>query len=117
MLLINAFGVMRQGFKSFKELELSVKKTENSEFHVLVTIENKPHVSDPEGETIHRDLIIRGGYSNVRSVRSAKNLKMIVSAKSKKAAEQMVMRLCEELRIFNPIVSNCSEKAAAPKKR
>ena len=117
MLLINAFGVMRQGFKSFKELELSVKKTENSEFHVLVTIENKPHVSDPEGETIHRDLIIRGGYSSVRSVRSAKNLKMIVSAKSKKAAEQIVMRLCEELRIFNPIVSNCSVKAAARKKR
>jgi phosphoribosylformylglycinamidine synthase len=94
-----------------------VKKTGISDFHVLITIENKPHVSDPEGETIHKDLIMRGGYSSVRSVRSAKNLKMVVSAKSKKAAEQIVKRMCEELRIFNPIVSNCSVKAAARKKR
>ena len=94
-----------------------MKKTETPDFQVLVTIENKPHVSDPEGETIHRDLIIRGGYSNVRSVRSAKNLKMIVSAESKKAAEQIVMRMCEELRIFNPIVSNCSVKAASQTRR
>ncbi|MCI0557166.1 MAG: phosphoribosylformylglycinamidine synthase subunit PurS [Nitrososphaera sp.] len=75
-------------------------------------IENKPYINDPEGETIHRDLIIKGGYSNVTSVRSAKMLKMIVSGKSDKDAEQTVKKLCEELRIFNPVVSNCAIKSS-----
>ena len=88
--------------------------TENpisSKFIVLVTIENKKFVNDPEGETIHRDLIIKGGYSSVESVRCAKTLKMIVSAKSQKAAEKIVSNMCRELRIFNPVVSECVVKS------
>jgi phosphoribosylformylglycinamidine synthase subunit PurS len=76
-------------------------------FVVTVTIENKPHINDPEGETIHRDLIVKGGYSNVESVRCAKTLRMIVREKSARKAEKIVERLCEELRIFNPVVSDC----------
>lgn len=79
-------------------------------FLMQVVIENKPYINDPEGETIHRDLVVKGGYSNVQSVRSAKMLKMVVSSKSEKEAEAMVKRLCEELRIFNPVVSNCTIK-------
>lgn len=81
-------------------------------FVVQVVIENKPYINDPEGETIHRDLVIKGGYSNVESVRSAKMLTMIVSSKSEKEAEAVVKKLCVELRIFNPVVSNCTIKAA-----
>ena len=77
-----------------------------------VVIENKPYINDPEGETIHRDLVVKGGYSNVQSVRSAKMLKMAVSTKSEKEAAAMVKKLCEELRIFNPVVSNCTVKVA-----
>lgn len=77
-----------------------------------VVIENKPYINDPEGETIHKDLVVKGGYSAVRSVRSAKMLKMVVSGKSDKDAEKIVAKLCEELRIFNPVVSNCTIKAA-----
>lgn len=80
-------------------------------FVVQVVIENKPYINDPEGETIHRDLIVKGGYSNVQSVRSAKMLKMVVNSKSEKDAEVTVKKLCEELRIFNPVVSNCIIKA------
>ena len=80
-------------------------------FVVQVVIENKPYINDPEGETIHRDLVVKGGYSNVQSIRSAKMLKMIVNGKSEKEAETTVKKLCEELRIFNPIVSNCTIKA------
>jgi phosphoribosylformylglycinamidine synthase subunit PurS len=79
-------------------------------FIVLVTIENKEFVNDPEGETIHRDLIVKGGYTNVESVRSAKTLKMIVTAKSQKSAEKIVSNLCRELRIFNPVISKCIVK-------
>ncbi len=78
-----------------------------------VVIENKPYINDPEGETIHRDLVVKGGYSNVSSVRSAKMLKMVVSSKSEKDAEQIVKKLCEELRIFNPVVSNCAVKTSS----
>jgi phosphoribosylformylglycinamidine synthase subunit PurS len=79
---------------------------------VQVVIENKPYINDPEGETIHRDLVVKGGYSVVHSVRSAKMLKMVVSGKSEKEAEKTVAKLCEELRIFNPVVSNCTVKVA-----
>lgn len=80
-------------------------------FVVQVVIENKPYINDPEGETIHRDLVVKGGYSNVQSVRSAKMLKMVINSKSEKDAEATVEKLCEELRIFNPVVSNCTIKA------
>jgi phosphoribosylformylglycinamidine synthase PurS subunit len=81
-------------------------------FVVQVVIENKPYINDPEGETIHRDLVVKGGYQNVQSVRSAKMLKMVVNSNSEEEAEATVKKLCEELRIFNPIVSNCTVKAA-----
>ncbi len=86
-------------------------KSNLSDFLVLVTIENKPYVSDPEGETILRDLVVKGGYSNIKSIRSTKNLKMIITAKSKSVAEESVRKMCKELRIFNPVISNCSVKA------
>jgi phosphoribosylformylglycinamidine synthase len=80
-------------------------------FIVQVIIENKPYINDPEGETIHRDLILKGGYSSVQSVRSAKMLKMVVNSKTEMNAEATVTELCQELRIFNPVVSNCTVKA------
>jgi phosphoribosylformylglycinamidine synthase len=83
-----------------------------SRFVVYVTIENKPFVNDPEGETILRDLIIKGGYSNIESVRSARTLKFVVRAKADQEAKTIVEKLCEELRIFNPVVSNCTVSSA-----
>jgi len=79
-------------------------------FIVQVIIENKPYINDPEGETIHRDLVLKGGYSSVQSVRSAKMLKMVVNSKTEMNAEATVKELCQELRIFNPVVSNCTVK-------
>jgi len=93
-------------FLKSKGLEKLVPK-----FIVQVIIENKPYINDPEGETIHRDLILKGGYSNVQSVRSAKMLKMVVNSKTEMDAEETVKELCQELRIFNPVVSNCTVKA------
>lgn len=80
-------------------------------FIVQVIIENKPYINDPEGETIHRDLVVKGGYPNVQSIRSAKLLKMVVNSKTKHDAETIVKKMCQELRIFNPVVSNCTVKA------
>lgn len=79
-----------------------------TKFLVVVTIENKEQVGDPEGETIKKDLILRSGYSNVESVRSAKCYNIVVNTNSEQEAKNDVTKLCEELRIYNPIVSNCT---------
>ena len=74
---------------------------------VRVVIENKAYVNDPEGETILKDLIAKGGYSSVSSVRTAKTLSITVESRDSEEAELTVKRMCDELRIYNPVVSNC----------
>lgn len=75
---------------------------------VVVTIENKEQIGDPEGETIKKDLILKSGYSNVESVRSARCYNIIINTETENNAKKEVTKLCEELRIYNPIVSNCT---------
>ncbi len=74
---------------------------------VNVLIENKPYINDPEGDTILKDLVIKGGYTNVRSIRVAKMLRLEVEANTPKEAEEIVKRLCDELRLYNPVLSIC----------
>ncbi|MEK6961951.1 MAG: phosphoribosylformylglycinamidine synthase subunit PurS [Thermoproteota archaeon] len=76
-----------------------------STYTVHVTIENKPGINDPEGETILNDLVLKGNYSFVTKIRSAKMLKFTIKEKDKKSAEKKVRKLCDELRIYNPMVS------------
>lgn len=82
---------------------MSLKK-----FLIVVNIENKIYLPDPEGGTILSDLVIKGGYSDVESVRSAKTLKITVRSPSEKKALKTVENLCSELRIFNPVLSDCT---------
>jgi phosphoribosylformylglycinamidine (FGAM) synthase PurS component len=77
-------------------------------FLIAINIENKKYLDDPEGDTIMRDLIVKGGYSNIESVRSAKTLKMVVRSSSEKEALKTVENLCIELRIYNPVLSDCT---------
>ncbi|MEX0656463.1 MAG: phosphoribosylformylglycinamidine synthase subunit PurS [Nitrosopumilaceae archaeon] len=76
-----------------------------STYTVHVTIENKPGINDPEGETILNDLVLKGSYSSVTKIRSAKMLKFTIKEKNKKSAEKKVRQICDELRIYNPMVS------------
>jgi phosphoribosylformylglycinamidine synthase len=75
---------------------------------VEVIIENKPAARDPEGETICRDLINKGGYEMVTSVRTGKYLRLKVKAKSEKQAKDIVYKICNDLRIYNPVVHTCA---------
>ena len=79
-------------------------------FNVHVTIENKPGISDPEGKTILNDLVLKGNYSAVTDIRSAKMLKFTITEKNKKLAENKIQKLCDELRIYNPMVSKITIK-------
>ena len=74
-------------------------------FKVNITIENKPEISDPEGDTILNDLILKKNDNSVKKIRSAKMLKFDVEAKNRKLAEKLVMDLCNEFRIYNQLVS------------
>ncbi|MEM4199936.1 MAG: phosphoribosylformylglycinamidine synthase subunit PurS [Nitrososphaerales archaeon] len=80
------------------------------QFNINVIIENKPTIRDPEGEVIMRDLMVKNGYTQIKGVRTAKLLKIVVEASSSQEAKQIVSKMCDELRIYNPVVSICSIK-------
>jgi phosphoribosylformylglycinamidine synthase len=77
-------------------------------FKVNVIIENKPEIVDPEGDTILNDLILKDKKTSIKKVRSAKMLRFIIDAKTKESAEKTVLAVCNEFRIFNPLVSKVS---------
>jgi len=74
-------------------------------YQIHVIIENKPGISDPEGDTILNDLVLKGSFSSVSKIRSAKMLKFHIKEKNKNTAKKKIQKLCDELRIYNPMVS------------
>lgn len=78
---------------------------------ILVTIENKPGISDPEGDTILNDLVLRGGATAVSRIRCSKNLRFTIAAESPQDAIKAVRKICDDLRIYNPLVSRVSVSA------
>ena len=74
-------------------------------YRVHVTIENKPGISDPEGKTILNDLVLKGTHQNVSKINTAKMLKFTITENNKESAQSKVKQLCDELRIYNPMVS------------
>ena len=76
-------------------------------FLANVSIENKSFLNDPEGETILNDLILKEGYHDIISVRTAKTLIIEILAKNSDDAEIKIKEMCNNLRVYNPIVSEC----------
>ena len=74
-------------------------------YRVHVTIENKPGISDPEGKTILNDLVLKGTHQNVPKINTAKMLKFTITENNKESTQSKVKELCDELRIYNPMVS------------
>lgn len=71
-------------------------------YTVKVVVANKEGASDPEGETVYRDLVSKSGFSKVKSIRTGKFLKVSVEAPDASSAKRIVQRMCDELRIYNP---------------
>jgi len=76
-------------------------------YSVLVSISNKRYLPDPEGETILKDLILKGGFNEVEAVRCSKTINMLVRSRTEGQARKMVLKICAELRLYNPVVSKC----------
>lgn len=73
--------------------------------HVIeVIITNKKAVRDPEGETIHKQLILRKGFNSIKNVRTGKYLLLHVESDNIDKAIEIVKDMCEKLRIYNPVV-------------
>ena len=81
------------------------------EFNVTVIIENKPGISDPEGETILNDLVLKSKNSSVKKIRSGKILRFTILGNDVKSVEVKVKKICDELRIFKPLVSEVTISA------
>jgi phosphoribosylformylglycinamidine synthase PurS subunit len=85
-----------------------MNKDKNSKkYSVLVSISNKKYLPDPEGETILKDLILKGGFSEVEAVRCSKTINLLVRSRTEGQAKKMVLKICAELRLYNPVVSKC----------
>jgi phosphoribosylformylglycinamidine synthase len=80
-------------------------------FIVNVIIENKPGISDPEGDTILNDLVMKNNSYSIKKIRSGKLLKFFIDEKTQKSAEKQILKLCDDLRIYNPLVSNVTVQA------
>ena len=80
-------------------------------FEVQVTIENKAGMNDPEGDTILNDLVLKGDNKSVKKIRSAKMLKFQITSNSKQSAESLVKKICDDLRVYNPMVSKVTFSA------
>ena len=74
-------------------------------FEVSVVIENKPGISDPEGDTILNDLVLKGKNKHISKIRSGTILKFTITEKNEKSAQDKILKICDELRIYNPLVS------------
>lgn len=72
---------------------------------VQVIIENKPSISDPEGATILDDLVLKDNHSPISQIRTGKILKFTIKEKDKAKAKAVVQKVCDDLRIYNPLVS------------
>ena len=76
-----------------------------ADYVVSVIIENKPGISDPEGETILNDLVLKGKNRSIKKIRSGTILKFSITEKNEKIAKDKVVKICDEMRIYNPLVS------------
>jgi len=72
-------------------------------FVVEVVIESKPAARDPEGDTIAEDLMRKNGFEMVKGVRTAKLLRIALDARSEEEAKGIAERMCNELRLVNPV--------------
>ena len=70
-----------------------------SDFQVSVVIENKPGISDPEGDTILNDLVLKGNNKEITKIRAGTILKFSITEKNEESAKDKVIKICDDLRI------------------
>jgi phosphoribosylformylglycinamidine synthase len=77
-----------------------------SGFNVLVEVQLRPGIADPQGATIERALPALG-FSGVSGVRAGKAFRLTVEAADAAEAERLVQELCARL-LTNPVIEGSS---------
>jgi len=85
---------------------ISAKMSEDDSWIVEVVLENKPAARDPVGTVIQKDLLAKKGYEMVFNVRSGQYLRIYLKADNENNARSIVDKMCNDLRIFNPVTQN-----------
>ena len=88
---------------------------DRQEYIVEVTLMNKPAAKDPVGATIQKDLLAKKGYDIVTNVRSGQFLRINLTAANEEEAKEIVDKMCNDLRIFNPVTQNLTILKVAKK--
>ena len=73
---------------------------------VEIVLENKPAARDPVGTVVQKDLLAKKGYEMVSNVRSGQYLRIYLQAGDESEARAIVDKMCNDLRIFNPVTQN-----------
>ena len=75
-------------------------------FIVEIVMTLKSAARDPVAETIQRDLIAKKGYNMISNIRSGQYLKIDIEAEDMNSAKEIIIGMCNKLRIFNPVTQN-----------
>lgn len=75
-------------------------------FIIELYMSNKRKARDPVGERLERDLLAKKGYDMITNVRSGQYLRLNLTAEDEKQAEDIVVKMCNDLRIFNPVTQD-----------
>ncbi|MEE9415857.1 MAG: phosphoribosylformylglycinamidine synthase subunit PurS [Acidimicrobiales bacterium] len=73
-------------------------------FAVLVEVQLRPGISDPQGQTIEKALPTLG-YEGVSGVRVGKSMRFEIDADNEAAARSQVDELCQKF-LTNPVIED-----------
>ncbi len=73
-------------------------------FSILVEVQLRPGISDPQGQTIERSLPTLG-YDGVTDVRVGKSMRFSVDAPDEAAARVQVDEICQKV-LTNPVIED-----------
>ena len=80
-------------------------------YSVLVEVQLRPGIADPQGATIERALPALG-FDGVHNVRVGKAMRFTVDAKDAAAAEAEVVEMCDRF-LTNPVIEDAVVTVAA----
>jgi phosphoribosylformylglycinamidine synthase PurS subunit len=81
-------------------------------FDVLVEVQLRPGIADPEGATIERALPALG-FSDVHTLRVGRAIRFEVEASDEQAAERVAEDLASRL-LANPVIEQSAVSVSAP---
>ncbi len=81
-------------------------------FAVLVEVQLRPGIADPQGQTIERSLPVLG-FRGVAHVRAGKAIRFHIDAATEEAARAEVDDLCRRF-LINPVIEDATVTISLP---